>query len=59
MLLPRTRLRPPMRRTSPRSFWYPDAAILSGQNRYSYDWAGFRAEIPAALVPARRPLADR
>ncbi|MGO9161511.1 MAG: CDP-glycerol glycerophosphotransferase family protein [Streptosporangiaceae bacterium] len=46
VLVPRTRLRPPMAAVA-RSSWYPDAAILSGQNRYSYPWAGFRAEIPA------------
>ena len=31
----------------------------SRQDRYSYDWAGFRVRDQPALVPGRRPVADR
>jgi CDP-glycerol glycerophosphotransferase len=56
VLWPRTRLRPPI--VVPASATrYPDAALLMtldpalirGKERYSYDWAGFRCEIPARL----------
>jgi len=28
----------------------PDVTLASGQDRYSYDWAGFRCDIPAGLL---------
>ena len=37
-----------------RSFRHPDATRWSGQERYSYDWAGFRVRDQPPLVPDRR-----
>ena len=42
-----------------RSTQHPYATGWSRQDRYSYDWAGFRARDQPALVPGGRPLADR
>ncbi len=44
VLRPRNRRRPPII-VPARSFLHPDATEQSGQDRYSYDWAGFRCEI--------------
>jgi CDP-glycerol glycerophosphotransferase len=44
VLRPRNRLLPPIILPA-RSFPHPDATEQSGQDRYSYDWAGFRCEI--------------
>ncbi len=48
-LVPRGRRRPPLvlpARQVPR----PDLTQASGQDRYRYDWAGFRCDIPARLL---------
>jgi CDP-glycerol glycerophosphotransferase len=44
ILRPRNRLRPPIV-VPARSFRHPDATAWSRQDRYTYDWAGFRCEI--------------
>ena len=56
ILRPRTRLRPPIvlparsfRFRDPALLMGPDASLMLGKQRYSYDWAGFRCEIPARL----------
>ena len=57
LLRPRNRRRPPIVLPA-RSFLHPDATEQSGQDRYSYDWAGFRCRDQPALVPLVRPLDD-
>ena len=57
-------LRPRGRRRLPivipaRSLRHPDATRWSGQDRYSYDWAGLPLRDQLPLVPGRPPLADR
>ena len=49
ILRPRGRLRPPLVLRA-RSFRHPDATALSGQERYSYEWAGFRFELGPRLL---------
>jgi CDP-glycerol glycerophosphotransferase len=44
VLVPRSRGRLPIVARA-RSTEHPDAMTLSGQDRYAYDWAGFRCEI--------------
>jgi CDP-glycerol glycerophosphotransferase (TagB/SpsB family)/glycosyltransferase involved in cell wall biosynthesis len=44
LLLPRTRGRPPILLRG-RSVRRPDVTAASGQDRYSYDWAGFRFQV--------------
>lgn len=44
VLMPRDRRRPPLVLPA-RSVRRPDVTSASGQDRYSYDWAGFRCEI--------------
>ncbi len=46
VLRPRNHRRPPIILPA-RSVLHPDATDSSGQDRYSYDWAGFRCEISA------------
>ncbi len=48
LLRPRNRRRPPIILPA-RSFLQPDATEQSGQQRYSYDWAGFRCQISPRL----------
>jgi CDP-glycerol glycerophosphotransferase (TagB/SpsB family)/glycosyltransferase involved in cell wall biosynthesis len=44
LLMPRTRGRPPILLPA-RSVHRPDVTRACGQNRYSYDWAGFRCHV--------------
>src|SRR5215472_2336958 len=44
LLVPRTRGRPPILLPA-RSVRRPDVTMASGQDRYSYDWAGFRCQV--------------
>ena len=44
LLVPRTRGRPPILLPA-RSVHRPDVTEASGQERYSYDWAGFRCQV--------------
>jgi len=56
VLVPRRRFRPPVVLRA-RSVRRPDATAGSGQQRYSYDWAGFRCAIsPRWFRPAGRWL---
>jgi CDP-glycerol glycerophosphotransferase len=48
LLRPRGRLRPPLVLRA-RSFRHPEATALSGQERYCYEWAGFRFELSPRL----------
>ena len=52
-LVPRDRLRPPIVLPA-RSVRRPDLTQDSGQDRYSYDWAGFRCEISPRWFGAGR-----
>ncbi|HEX3489239.1 MAG TPA: bifunctional glycosyltransferase family 2 protein/CDP-glycerol:glycerophosphate glycerophosphotransferase [Streptosporangiaceae bacterium] len=49
VLVPRRRCRLPVV-VPARSTPHPDAMTLSGQDRYAYDWAGFRCEINPRLL---------
>jgi CDP-glycerol glycerophosphotransferase (TagB/SpsB family) len=48
-LLPRGSRRPPLLLPA-RQVRRPDVTAASGQDRYSYDWAGFQCEVPARLL---------
>jgi CDP-glycerol glycerophosphotransferase len=48
-LLPRGSRRPPLLLPA-RQVKRPDVTAASGQDRYSYDWAGFRCHVPARLL---------
>jgi len=48
-LLPRGSRRPPLLLPA-RQVRRPDVTAASGQDRYNYDWAGFRCQVPARLV---------
>ena len=55
VLLPRGRRRPPVVLPA-RSVLRADVTEASGQDRYSYDWSGFRCEIPGRMLRAGRRL---
>ncbi|MDR2986513.1 MAG: glycosyltransferase, partial [Nocardiopsaceae bacterium] len=48
-LVPRGSRRPPLLLPT-RQVRRPDVTAASGQDRYSYDWAGFRCQVPAGLL---------
>jgi CDP-glycerol glycerophosphotransferase (TagB/SpsB family) len=48
-LIPRGRRRPPLL-LPVRQVRRPDVTAGSGQDRYSYDWAGFTCDVPARLL---------
>jgi CDP-glycerol glycerophosphotransferase (TagB/SpsB family) len=48
-LVPRGRRLPPLVLPA-RNVRRPDVTAASGQNRYRYDWAGFRCDIPAWMI---------
>ena len=48
-LIPRGRLRPPLLLPASQ-VRRPDVTAASGQDRYRYEWAGFRCDIPAWLL---------
>ena len=58
VLVPRRRGRLPVV-VPARSTRHPDATALSGQERYAYDWAGFRCEINPRWLRTGGPLAAR
>ena len=49
VLVPRGKRRPPLVLPA-RQVLRPDVTAASAQERYRYDWAGFRCDIPAALL---------
>jgi hypothetical protein len=53
VLVPRGRRRPPLVLPA-RSVRRPDVTAASGQERYSYDWSGFSADISTRLLRAGR-----
>ena len=48
-LIPRGRRRPPLLLPA-RQVRRPDVTAASGQDRYRYEWAGFRCDVPAGLL---------
>jgi CDP-glycerol glycerophosphotransferase len=48
-LIPRGRRRPPLPLPA-RQVRRPDVTAASGQDRYRYEWAGFRCDVPAGLL---------
>src|SRR5215472_1407183 len=55
---PRGRWGRPLVKASTTSVHRPDVTGASDQDRYRYDWAGFRSEVPAAAFqPASQPRA--
>ncbi len=52
VLVPRGGRRRPPLVVPARQVRRPDVTRASGQDRYSYDWAGFRCDLPASLLRA-------